>query len=203
MKDCCAVPLTVASQQRRVLQIVLGINGLMFLAEFVAGLVAHSTSLLADSVDMLGDATVYGVSLYVISRGARWQAKVAVLKGAIMAAFGVGVLGEALLKLVRGVMPVATVMSGMGLVALAANASVLVLLWRRRADDINMRSVWLCSRNDVAANAGVLLAAGAVAWLGSAWPDVVMGLLIAGMFGSSALDVIRDARRELRSAPAA
>lgn len=177
------------------LRVVLAINMAMFLVELVAGLVASSTALLADSADMLGDAIVYGFSLYVIARGSAWQARAALLKGLIMAAFALGVLVEVGTKLVRGVIPSADLMSGVGLLALAANASVLVFLWRHRADDINMRSVWLCSRNDVVANAGVLLAAVGVAMTGSAWPDIAIGLGIAGLFGISAVAVIRGALR--------
>lgn len=189
---------SVAVEQRRVLQFVLGINAVMFLIEFGAGLLADSTALLADSVDMLGDAIVYGFSLYVVSRGSVWQARAALLKGAVMAAFGLGVLGEAALKIVRGNMPAADVMGWIGLLALAANLACLLLLRRRRADDINMRSAWLCSRNDVMANAGVLLAAAGVFVTSSAWPDIAIGLLIAAMFATSALGVIREARRALQ-----
>jgi Co/Zn/Cd efflux system component len=181
-----------------VLFVVLWINAAMFVAEFGAGLLAHSTALLADSVDMLGDAIVYGVSLYAVARGVMWQARVALLKGAIMAAFGIVVLVEGALKVARGGLPAADVMTGVGLVALAANLLCLTLLWRRKADDINMLSAWLCSRNDVVANVGVLLAAAAVGATGMGWPDILMGLLIAAMFGNSAVKVIRDAVRQLR-----
>jgi cation diffusion facilitator family transporter len=198
MKDCCEVMTDVSVEQRRVLQIVLWINLVMFLVEFGAGLLADSTALLADSVDMLGDAIVYGFSLYVVSRGSVWQARAALLKGSVMAAFGLGVLVEAVLKIVRGTVPAADVMGGIGLLALAANLACLLLLRRRRADDINMRSAWLCSRNDVMANAGVLLAAAGVFVTGSAWPDLAIGLLIAAMFATSALGVIREARRALQ-----
>jgi Co/Zn/Cd efflux system component len=142
---------------------------------------------------MLGDAIVYGFSLYVVARGARWQARAAVLKGAIMAMFGAGVLIEVTMKILRGVTPAADVMSAVGVIALAANVVCLWLLWRHKDDDVNMGSAWLCSRNDVVANGGVLLAAGAVALTGSAWPDVAIGLIIASLFGSSALKVFRDA----------
>ena len=198
MKDCCEVMTDVSVEQRRVLQIVLWINVGMFLVEFGAGLLAVSTALLADSVDMLGDAIVYGFSLYVVSRGSVWQARAALLKGGVMAAFGLGVLVEAVLKIVRGNVPAADVMGVIGLLALAANLACLLLLHRRRADDINMRSAWLCSRNDVMANTGVLLAAVGVFVTGSAWPDLTIGLLIAAMFAASALGVIRDARRALQ-----
>ena len=198
MKDCCDVMTDVSVEQRRVLQIVLWINLAMFLVEFGAGLLAESTALLADSVDMLGDAIVYGFSLYVVGRGSAWQARAGMLKGVVMAAFGFGVLAEATMKIVRGDVPAADVMGGIGLVALAANLACLLLLRRRRADDINMRSAWLCSRNDVMANAGVLLAAAGVFVTSSAWPDIAIGLLIAAMFVTSAFSVIREARRALQ-----
>jgi cation diffusion facilitator family transporter len=202
MDQCCEIRSNIPAHQRRVLRIVLWVNALMFAAEFGAGLLAHSTALLADSVDMLGDSIVYGFSLYAIARGEMWQARAALLKGLIMAAFGVAVLTEVLHKLATGVVPTADIMSVMAIVALAANILCLRLLSRHRADDINMRSAWLCSRNDVIANVSVLLAAGAVAVTGSGWPDIGVGLAIAAMFGSSALRVIRDARRQLRAVPA-
>jgi Co/Zn/Cd efflux system component len=200
MADCCEIVADVPARQRRVLQIVLAINVTMFVVELVAALLAHSTALLADSVDMLGDAIVYGFSLYVVGRGPRWAARGALLKGGVMATFGAAVLLEVALKLTRGLVPTVEIMTGVGLLALAANSAALFALWRRRADDVNMRSAWLCSRNDVMANAGVLLAGAGVAVTGSAWPDVAVGLLIAGLFGASAIDVIRSARRELRPA---
>jgi len=202
MNGCCEIVSDIPARQRRVLQVVLAINAAMFLVEFVAGLLAHSTALLADSVDMLGDAIVYGFSLYVVGRGAVWQGRGALLKGAIMAAFGVGVLVEVALKISRGLVPTVELMSAVGVLALAANGSVLVFLWRHRLDDINMRSAWLCSRNDVVANAAVVLAAGGVALTGSAWPDILVGLGIAVLFGSSAIEVIRRARRELHAVSA-
>jgi Co/Zn/Cd efflux system component len=177
------------------LRVVLGINLTMFVMEFAAGLAAHSTALLADSADMLGDAIVYGFSLYVIGRGAVWQARGAFLKGGIMAAFAVGIAVEVALKLASGVTPVPTIMSVIGVVALAANASVLALLWRHRADDLNMRSAWLCSRNDVIANAGVIMAAAGVAITETPWPDVVVGVGIAALFATSAVSVLGDAIR--------
>jgi Co/Zn/Cd efflux system component len=182
MKDCCELMTDVSVEQRRVLRIVLWINVGMFLVEFGAGLLADSTALLADSV----------------SRGSAWQARAALLKGAVMALFGVGVLVEVVLKIARGTVPAADVMGGIGALALAANLGCLLLLRRRRADDINMRSAWLCSRNDVMANAGVLLAAAGVFLTRSAWPDIAIGLVIAALFATSALGVIREARRVLQ-----
>jgi cation diffusion facilitator family transporter len=192
MDECCAIR-PVHAQQRRVLHIVLWINLAMFLVELVAGLIAHSTALLADSVDMLGDAIVYGFSLYVIARAPVWQTRAALLKGIIMAGFGVGIVAEVIAKLIRGLRPEAEIMWTVALVALVANASVLAFLWRHRADDINMRSVWLCSRNDVIANGAVLLAALVVGLTRSAWPDILVGLAIAALFGMSAVGVIREA----------
>jgi len=199
MKDCCEVRFDIPERQRRVLHIVLWINVAMFLGESIAGVLALSTALLADSVDMLGDAIVYGFSLYVLARGSIWQARAALLKGVIMAAFGVGVLTQVVIKLIAGAMPSAEVMSLIGLVAIAANGICLALLWRHRTDDINMRSAWVCSLNDVGGNAAVLVASAAVALTGSGWPDIIVGLLIAGMFAASAVSVIRSATRGLQT----
>jgi Co/Zn/Cd efflux system component len=199
MKDCCEVRADIPERQRRVLQAVLWINAGMFLAELVAGVLANSTALVADSADMLGDAIVYGFSLYVVARGAVWQARAALLKGLIMAAFGVGVLVQVVVKLLAGLAPSAEVMGGIGALALAANGVCLALLWRRRADDINMRSAWVCSLNDVVGNTAVLVASAAVALTGSGWPDIIVGLLIAALFGASAVRVVRAARNGLRA----
>jgi len=194
MDECCEVR-EIPREQRRVLYIVLWINAAMFLAESIAGLTANSTALLADSVDMLGDAIVYGFSLYVIQRGIVWQARAALLKGIIMAAFGVGVLIQVAVKIAQGLTPTVEVMGAIGVLALAANLFCLILLWRRRGDDVNMRSAWICSRNDVVGNVGVLVAALAVGLTSSPWPDIFIGLAVAGMFGRSAMLVIREAAR--------
>jgi len=193
VKECCEVQVDVPERQRRLLWVVLCINGAMFLVELIAGITASSTALLADSVDMLGDAIVYGVSLYVVARGAIWQARVARLKGLIMAAFGVGVLAQVVTKLLHGLHPNADTMGVVGSLALAANTVCLVMLWRRRRDDVNMRSAWMCSLNDVAGNAGVIVAGAAVALTASGWPDILVGLMIAGMFCASATHIIRAA----------
>ena len=193
MRECCDISANIPDGQRRVLRVVLAVNLVMFLAEVVAAFIAHSTALLADSVDMLGDAIVYGFSLYVVARGTIWQARGAMLKGIIMAAFGVGVLVEVGFKIARGLVPASEVMSAVAIIALAANVYCLMLLTRHRGDDLNMRSAWTCSRNDVIANIGVLVAAGAVAFTDSAWPDIAVGLGIAVLFGSSAVTVLRDA----------
>jgi len=197
--DCCAAVAVTGAAQRRVLRAVLWINAVMFAVELGAAVLAGSTALLADSMDMLGDALVYGFSLYVVGRGPAWQARAALTKGLVMASFGIAVLGEAVIKILRGAVPGASLMAEIGLLALAANLACLLLLQRRRGDDLNMRSAWLCSRNDVTANVGVLVAAAGVSLTGSAWPDVTVGLLIAAMFVTSAAGVIRDARSTARA----
>ena len=196
MESCCAIT-AVPEGQRRTLQIVLGINIVMFAAELVGGLLAHSTALLADSADMLGDALVYGFSLFAVGRGPRWQARAALVKGTLMGVFGATVLVEAVLKLANGIVPLAAPMGVLGVVALAANVVCLRLLWGHRRDDVNMRSAWICSRNDVLANGAVLVASAGVALLDSGWPDVAAGLLIAALVLRSAVGVIRDSCRGL------
>jgi cation diffusion facilitator family transporter len=187
----------------RVLWIVLAINAVMFVVEGAAGLAAHSTSLLADALDMLGDALVYGFSLFALARSARWQAGAALAKGAFMLAFGLGVLAEAIHKMLVPVMPSVEAMGIVGALALAANLACFALLWRHRGDNLNMSSTWLCSRNDLVANVGVLLAAAGSHLLASRWPDILVGLAIAGLFLRSSFGVLRDAIHELRApAPA-
>jgi len=187
-------------RQSRVLVIVLAVNLSMFCVEFGAGLVSGSTALLADSLDMLGDSLVYGFSLFVVHRSLTWRARAALAKGGIMAAFGVGVLVEAAIRLSSGVPPVVPVMAAVATLALFANAFCFSLLWRHRGDDINLRSTWLCSRNDLVANGTVLLAAAAVAWSGSRWPDFVAGVGIAAVFLRTAASVLRDSYAELARA---
>jgi len=194
--QCCEVR-EIPDQQRRTLHVVLWINVAMFLTESVAGILAHSTALFADSIDMLGDAVVYGFSLYVIGRGIVWQARAALLKGVMMAAFGVGLLVQVAVKIAQGLTPTVEIMGAVGTLAFAANLLCLALLWRHRRDDVNMRSAWMCSRNDVIGNAAVLAAAVAVAWTRSPWPDILIGLLVAAVFGRSALQVLREASRTL------
>jgi Co/Zn/Cd efflux system component len=166
--------------------------------EAAAGLVAHSTALLADSLDMLGDALVYGFSLYVLWRSAEWKAAAAVLKAAIMAVFGVGVLIEAVYKAIAGVVPMAETMGIIGLLVLLGNGLCFLLLFRHRSDDLNMRSTWLCSRNDILANLSVLIAAAGVKVLDSSWPDILIGAAIAALFLRSAFTVLHESFAELQ-----
>jgi Co/Zn/Cd efflux system component len=203
MADCCndkaCEIVALRDRQSSTLKIVLGINAIMFFVELTAGLLAGSVSLIADSLDMLGDALVYGFSIYVVARGARMKAKAAFLKGGIMAAFGLFVFGQAMYKIIIPHVPIFEMIGAIGLLALAANSLCLVLLWRHRADDINMSSVWLCSRNDIIANVSVLCA-GLGVWLtSSGWPDILVGLGLAALFLRSALFVLRGAMKELQT----
>lgn len=184
------------------LQILLAINLLMFLTEFTAGVIASSTALMVDSVDMLGDASVYVVSLYALGRGARWRSGAALMKGCIILIFGLWIAVEVALKLRHGVTPMAGLMGMFGLLALAANVTCLLLLWRYRKVDVNMSSTFECSRNDIVANVGVMVAATGVWWTGAAWPDIVIGALVAILFFRSSIRVIGQAWPQFRDAAA-
>ena len=205
MKHCCEGKAEALAQLRvrqgRVLKIVLAINAGMFLVEMVAGVVGRSTALLGDSLDMLGDALVYGASLYVLDRGPVWRARASLLKGLVMLLLGLGVLVEAVMKAVNQVVPHPEAMGGIGLLALVANVGCLVLLFRHREDDINMRSSWICSRNDIIANVSVVAAAVGVWFFVSWWPDVLVGSGIAVLFILSAVAILRDASKALRQEP--
>jgi cation diffusion facilitator family transporter len=188
------------AEQRRVLVIVLAINAAMFLIEFTAGLIAGSAALMADSADMFGDASVYALSLYALSRSHRWKAGAALVKGFFILGLGLAVLVEIGIKLQSGVPPRSTLMLVCGGVALAANLFCLRLIWRFRTVDMNMSSAVECSRNDVIANSGVLVAAGLVALTGSFWPDIVVAAVIAILFLRSAARMIGEAWPVVRHA---
>ena len=193
------------ASQRRVLIAVMLVNLAMFVAEFGGGLVARSSALMADSVDMFGDAVVYALSLYALNRGARWEAGAALAKGGIILVFGLAVIVEIGDKIVNGVPPSSSLMLTFGGIALAANLICLALLWRFRAENVNMSSTFECSRNDVAFNIGVLVAAGLVGLTGSAWPDIAIGGIIALIFLRSAWRVLGEAIpawRDARPLPA-
>jgi cation diffusion facilitator family transporter len=202
MDVCCETKAeeisTLRGKHKNVLTVVLVINAVLFVVEAAAGLVAHSTALLADSLDMLGDALVYGFSLHVLWRSAEWKAAAAVLKGAIMAVFGVGVLIEAVYKVIAGVVPMAETIGIIGMLVLLGNGLCFFLLFRHRSDDLNMRSTWLCSRNDIIANLSVLTAAIGVKVFNANWPDILVGAAIAALFLRSAFSVLRESLFELR-----
>jgi len=204
VKHCCddkAEALrALRVRQRRMLTTVLAINSTMFVIEVAGGLFSRSSALLGDSLDMFGDAAVYALSLYALDRGELWRARTAIAKGIVMLLLGLGVVFEAGAKLLADVIPAAPAMGGLGLLALAANLACLFLLFRHREDDINLRSAWICSRNDIIANGSVLLAAAAVWALEAAWPDLLVGLSIAALFLLSSTGVLRDGWRAHRAA---
>jgi cation diffusion facilitator family transporter len=204
MDDCCshkAEELTaLRGKHKIVLTTVLIINAVLFVVEAVAGLLANSTALLADSLDMLGDALVYGFSLYVLWRTAKWKTTAAIFKGVIMAAFGVGVVAQGINKMILGIVPTAETIGAIGTLVLLGNGVCFLLLYRHRADDLNMRSTWLCSRNDIIANLSVLAAAVAVNMFDSSWPDLVVGAGIAALFLRSAFTVLTESFAELYNA---
>lgn len=205
-EDCCSkkgdtlAELATKSDQRRVLIAVMVINLAMFAIEFGAGLIARSTALMADSVDMLGDAFVYALSLYALKRGARWEAGAAIAKGGIILVFGIFIMIEIIDKIANGVPPSSQLMMTFGTLALVANLVCLALLWRFRNANVNMSSTFECSRNDVASNIGVLIAAGLVAFTGQSWPDIVVGAIIALIFLHSAWRVLSEAIPAWRNA---
>jgi Co/Zn/Cd efflux system component len=147
---------------------------------------------------MLGDSLVYGFSLYVLWRSAAWKAKAALLKGAIMAVFGAGVLLEVIDKMISGIIPSAETMGIIGALVLLGNGICFLLLFRYRSDDLNLRSTWLCSRNDIIANLSVLVAAIGVKVFAASWPDILVGAAIAALFLKSAFTVLRESFSELR-----
>lgn len=199
--NCCqnkGCELTkLKKQQANVLWVVLFINLVMFFVEFGAGIRADSLSLTGDSLDMLGDTLVYASSLYVINKGSKAQAGCAFLKGIIMFVFAIAVFARAIYQFSSGVSPEATVMSAIGVIALLANLICLLLLARHRKDNLNMSSVWLCSRNDIIANISVLVAAELVFLTGSILPDLAVGLLLTFVFAKSSGQVLSQSWRAL------
>jgi Co/Zn/Cd efflux system component len=203
MKSCCGhCPGDDAGQTsgwRRALWAVLAINAAMFLVEIGAGVLAGSASLQADALDFLGDAANYGISLAVAGMALRWRASAAFAKGATMGLFGLWVLGIAAWHAWSGTLPEAGTMGVVGATALIANGASFVLLWAYRGGDANMRSAWICTRNDVLGNLAVLLAAAGVFGTGSGWPDFVVALIMAALAVQGSWLVLRQALFELRS----
>ena len=187
---------------RRALWIALVVNAAMAVVEIVSGMAAGSVSLLADSVDFAGDAANYGLSLAVLSMALAWRSRVAWIKGWSMGAFGVFVIARAVWSLWTGQVPEPLTMGLVGTLALAANVGVAVLLFAYREGDANMRSVWLCTRNDALGNLAVLAAAAGVFGTGQGWPDLVVAAVMATLAISAARSVLRHARAEMAAAPA-
>lgn len=191
------IPAGAPPGYRRALWIALVVNALMFAVEIASGVQAGSVSLLADSIDFFGDAANYGLSLAVLSMGLAWRSRAALLKAASMLGFGVVVLGRALWSALHGVTPEAMTMGVVGLLALAANVGVALLLYAWRDGDANMRSVWLCTRNDAIGNLAVMGAALGVFGTGSAWPDLAVAAVMAALALTAGWSVLRQARSEL------
>jgi Co/Zn/Cd efflux system component len=205
MADHCCAPsplkvgrLEEASAYRRVLWAVLGINATMFVVEVGAGVAAGSASLQADALDFLGDAANYGISLFVVGMALRYRATAALAKGASMGLFGLWVIATVIWHAWYGTLPSALTMGVVGVAALAANAASFGLLWAYRHGDANMRSAWICTRNDVLGNLAVLLAAAGVFGTGTGWPDAIVAAIMASLALQGAATVIRQSLDELK-----
>jgi len=202
--ECCAPPPLNPGKPkehaayRRVLWAVLLINAAMFVVEVGAGLAAGSASLQADALDFLGDASNYGISLFVVGMALRYRATAALVKGASMGLFGLWVVGTVIWHAWHGTLPSAFTMGAIGIAALLANAASFGLLWAYRHGDANMRSAWICTRNDVLGNLAVLLAAVGVFGTGSGWPDVVVATIMAALALQGATTVVKHSLHELR-----
>jgi Co/Zn/Cd efflux system component len=197
MSDCCESKGCLVEQlrerQSKTLHSVLAINAVMFIIVLGAGLFARSTALMADSLDNLGDALTYGLSLYAVSRDDRVKGWVAMFKGTLILLAGLFVVGQIVYKLANPSVPIFEAMGFIGGISLLANATCLALLWEHRDDDVNMTSVWECSRNDIASNIAVIIAAGAVWLTASGWPDLLIGSALALLFLRSAARVFHRA----------
>jgi cation diffusion facilitator family transporter len=201
MADCCedksCALEALRTRQSKTLKIVLWINAVMFLVVLAAGLLAHSTALLSDSLDNLGDAMTYALSLYVVSRSTREKAKVALFKGGLILLAALLVFAQVVYRLYAPITPIFETMGVFSLLALLANGTCLMLLWKHREEDVNMSSVWECSRNDIATNFAVLVAAGGVWLFQSGWPDLLVGFGLSVLLMRSAARVLKEARHSL------
>jgi Co/Zn/Cd efflux system component len=202
MSGCCQNGCEITARnerQRTTLKWVLSINAVMFLVIVAAALYADSTALLSDSLDNLGDAITYALSLNAIALGGHAKAKVALFKGMLILAAALAVAGQIAWKLAHPALPIFEAMGAFSLLGLAANGICLYLLWRHRHEDVNMSSVWECSRNDIASNISVFVAALGVWATGAAWPDLLVAAALVVLLLRSALRVISSARRELHA----
>lgn len=202
--DCCPAPEELAKKAkdiryRRVLWISLIINGAMFLIEIVSGIAAGSVSLQADALDFLGDAANYGISLFVIGMALRYRAMAALFKGLAMAGIAMWVIGSTIYNIINQTLPDAMTMGVIGITAFAANAIVFLLLWAYRHGDSNMRSVWICTRNDVIGNLAVVLASIGVFGTGTGWPDIIVASIMAFLGIQGAWVISRQSLTEMKS----
>ncbi|MEE2951489.1 MAG: cation transporter [Pseudomonadota bacterium] len=196
--DNCSSNAATSNRYRTVLWIVLAINAVMFFAEIVAGFAAGSAALQADALDFFADAANYAISLFVLGMSLRWRASAALVKGVSMGLFGLWVVGSVIWHALNGTVPGWGTMSVVGTVALIANAACLALLYAWREGDANMRSVWICSRNDVIANLAVLAAAFGVFGTGTGWPDIIVASVMAVLALQGATTIIRQSLCELQ-----
>lgn len=203
VKECCDSGCNnnqlLTPKYRKILWIALLINFTMFVVEVLSGLNAHSVALMADAIDFFGDAMNYGISLAVLSMSLMWRARAALFKGLTMGAFGLFVLASAAWSFTHGKVPEPYTMGIIGMLALVANVSVAILLYAYREGDANMQSVWLCSRNDAIGNVAVMLAALGVFGSDSAWPDLVVAVVMASLGMSAAIKVTKKASAELKA----
>ena len=201
MAGCCSSSTCssnkVSPRFRKALWIALGVNAAMFFVEVIGGMTSGSVSLWADALDFAGDAANYGISLAVLSMALARRSRAAQLKGLSMTVFGAFVLGKAVWSAFNGIAPEPLSMGAVAILALFANGGVALLLYAFRDGDANMRSVWLCTRNDAIGNAAVILAAIGVLGTGTRWPDLLIAVLMGGLALSSGVSVLRHARREL------
>lgn len=204
MANCCedkACTLeALATRQRTTLNIVLAINAVMFVVELATGFAAHSTALMSDALDNLGDALTYGLSLYAVARGAQAKARVGVFKGILILLAGLFVAGQVVYRFFVPAAPIFEAIGIVSVLALAANATCLALLWKHRREDVNMASVWECSRNDIASNLAVFFSAVGIWLSGSRWPDLIVGAILSLLFLGSALRVLRNSHAALAAA---
>ncbi|MDM1336309.1 cation transporter [Acinetobacter pseudolwoffii] len=190
------VPPKPDSKFRTVLWIALVVNLTLFVVELIGGAYAHSSALWADALDFFGDAVNYGVSLAVIGASLYWRATVALLKGMTMALFGLVIMGKVIYAYLQGIPPEALTMGLIGVLALLANVFTVVILYAFREGDSNMRSVWLCSRNDAIGNAAVILAAVGVFGTGSLWPDIIVAMIMASLGLTAGYQIVKQALAE-------
>ena len=199
MDSCSNTSPSNSPDYRRVLWIALAVNASMFAVEAGAGFAAGSVSLQADALDFLGDAANYGLSLSVLSLGLVWRARAALVKGVSMGLFGIWVIVAAAMNVLGDAMPHAPTMGVVGVLALVANVGVAVLLYRYREGDANMRSVWLCTRNDALGNVAVIVAALGVLGTGTLWPDIIVAGVMALLALSASFETIRASLGELKN----
>jgi len=203
MSDCCENNAFdgASPAYRRALIAVIAINAIMFVVEMTAGMLSGSQALKADALDFAGDTATYGLSLFVIGASLQTRARASLIKGVSLALIAMAVLGMTGIRILGGGAPEAATMGFVGVLALTANLTSLAILMRWRDGDSNVRSVWLCSRNDAIGNVGVIAAGGLVVVTESAWPDLLVAALLATLFMKSAIAIITQARAELKTVP--